>query len=155
MKKTIAILLTAFMFLGLAACGNSANNAGQSATDRNSVNPVENNATDKSDSTENVIDGAKVLVAYFSATNTTKGVAENLADGLGADLYAIVPETPYTDADLDYHDDNSRTTIEMNDPNVRPAISDSVESSVLYLGRQRNGKQRNQSTLCDRRCCMA
>lgn len=138
MKKTIAILLTAFMVLGLAACGNSANNAGQSATDRNSVNPVENNATDKSDFTENVINGAKVLVAYFSVTNTTKGVAENIADGLGADLYEIVPETPYTDADLDYHDDNSRTTIEMSDPNARPAISGSVENmdqyEVIFLG---------------------
>ncbi|MDE7268104.1 MAG: flavodoxin [Lachnospiraceae bacterium] len=88
--------------------------------------------------TDNDTDRAKVLVAYFSATNTTKDVAENLAGGLGADLYEIVPETPYTDADLNYHDDNSRTTIEMNDPNARPAISGSVENmeqyDVVFLG---------------------
>ena len=70
----------------------------------------------------------KVLVAYFSATNTTKGVAEHIADGLHADLYEIVPEEPYTDADLNYNDNNSRTTIEMNDSDVRPAISGSVEN---------------------------
>lgn len=81
---------------------------------------------------------AKVLVAYFSATNTTEGVAEHIADGLHADLYEIVPEEPYTDADLDYHDNNSRTTIEMNDPDIRPAIQGSVEDmeqyDVVFLG---------------------
>ncbi|MCM1253324.1 MAG: flavodoxin [Clostridium sp.] len=80
----------------------------------------------------------KVLVAYFSATNTTKGVAQHIADGLNADIYEIVPEEPYTDADLNYHDNNSRTTIEMNDPSFRPAISGSVEDmeqyDIIFLG---------------------
>lgn len=76
--------------------------------------------------------GAKALVAYFSATNTTKGVAEHIANGLNADIYEIVPEEPYTDADLNYNDDNSRTTIEMNDPSARPAISGSVENMEQY-----------------------
>ena len=74
----------------------------------------------------------KVLVVYFSATNTTKGVAEHIADGLNADIYEIVPEEPYTNADLNYNDNNSRTTIEMNDPDVRPAISGSVENMDQY-----------------------
>lgn len=74
----------------------------------------------------------KVLVAYFSATHTTEGVAEHIADGLGADIYEIVPEEPYTSADLNYNDNNSRTTIEMNDPDVRPAISGSVEDMGQY-----------------------
>lgn len=76
--------------------------------------------------------GSKVLVAYFSATNTTKGVAEHIAGGLDADIYEIVPEEPYTDADLDYNDNNSRSTIEMNDPSSRPAISGSVEDMEQY-----------------------
>ncbi|MDE7299770.1 MAG: flavodoxin [Lachnospiraceae bacterium] len=76
--------------------------------------------------------GTRVLVAYFSATNTTKGVAEHIADGLNADLYEIVPEEPYTNADLNYNDNHSRTTIEMNDPDVRPAISGSVENMEQY-----------------------
>lgn len=74
----------------------------------------------------------KVLVVYFSATNTTKGVAEHIANGLNADIYEIVPEEPYTDADLNYNDNNCRTTIEMNDPDSRPAISGSVEDMGQY-----------------------
>lgn len=75
---------------------------------------------------------AKVLVAYFSATNTTEGIAEHIANGLNADLYEIVPEVPYTDADLNYNDNNSRSSIEMNDPNARPVISGSVENMQEY-----------------------
>lgn len=74
----------------------------------------------------------KILVAYFSATNTTEGVAETIADSLSADIYEIVPEQPYTDDDLNYHDDNSRSTIEMNDSSARPAISGSVEDMGQY-----------------------
>ena len=101
----------------------------------NDAEPENDNTVSEADSTTN---GTNVLVAYFSATNTTEGVAENLADGLGADLYEIIPETPYTDADLNYHDNNSRTTIEMNNPNARPAISGSVENmdqyNIIFLG---------------------
>ena len=82
--------------------------------------------------TETQTEGTKILVAYFSATNTTEGVAEHIANGLNADLYEIVPEDPYTEADLNYNDNNSRTTIEMNDPNARPAISGSVENMEQY-----------------------
>ncbi len=77
-------------------------------------------------------DKAKVLVAYFSATNTTKPLAEYIADGLDADIYEIVPETPYTSADLNYGSSSSRTTVEMNDPNARPAISGSVDNMEQY-----------------------
>ena len=74
----------------------------------------------------------KVLVAYFSATNTTKPLAEYIANGLDADIYEIVPETPYTSADLNYSNSSSRTTIEMNDSNARPAISGSVDNMEQY-----------------------
>lgn len=84
--------------------------------------------TETTESTES----SHILVAYFSATHTTEGVAEKLADGLGADLYQIVPEEPYTDADLNYNDDNCRANTEMNDPNARPAISGSVENMEQY-----------------------
>lgn len=77
-------------------------------------------------------DETKVLVAYFSATNTTKPLAEYIADGLSADLYEIIPAVPYTSADLNYSDSSSRTTIEMNDPSARPAISGSVSSMEQY-----------------------
>lgn len=76
--------------------------------------------------------GASVLVAYFSATNTTKPLAEYLAGGLDADLYEIVPETPYTSADLNYNNSSSRAAVEMNDPNARPAISGNVSNMEQY-----------------------
>ena len=78
------------------------------------------------------VPGSKVPVAYFSATNTTEGVAEHIANGLNADIYEIMPEDPYTDADLNYNDNNSRSTVEMNDPSSRPAISGSVENMEQY-----------------------
>lgn len=65
---------------------------------------------------------SKVLVAYFSATGTTKKVAEVMAEKLGCDLYEIKPKVPYTAADLNYMDKNSRSTLEMKDKSSRPEI---------------------------------
>lgn len=76
--------------------------------------------------------GSRILVAYFSATNNTEGVAQKLAEGLDADLYEIMPEQPYTDEDLDYGDSNSRSSVEMDDPDARPAISGTVENMEQY-----------------------
>ena len=67
---------------------------------------------------------AKKLVAYFSASGVTAKVADMLADAVGADIYEIRPETPYTKADLNWMDKKSRSTIEMNDKAFRPAIAD-------------------------------
>ncbi len=75
---------------------------------------------------------SRILVVYFSATGTTKGVAEKLAEGLGADLYEIVPAEPYTSADLNYNDSRSRTSIEMNDPACRPAIAGELPDLTGY-----------------------
>ena len=80
----------------------------------------------------------KVLVAYFSATGTTKRVAEKLATAVNADIYEIKPLTPYTSADLNWHDSNSRSSVEMKDKNARPEIAEdnfSVKDyDVIYLG---------------------
>ena len=67
---------------------------------------------------------SKKLVAYFSATGTTAKVAEILADAIGANLYEIEPAVPYTQADLNWMDKQSRSTIEMNDKTIRPAIAE-------------------------------
>ena len=66
---------------------------------------------------------SKRLVAYFSASGVTAKVAENLADAIGADIFEIQPEIPYTKADLNWMDKKSRSTIEMSDPTSRPAIA--------------------------------
>lgn len=162
MKKFAAFLLTLLMIVSLAACaGNSEpaetsspdvessvvdetsapeSSAAESEQETNLTQPDETEETGSAESaseTENV-EGTKVLVAYFSATGTTKGVAEHIANGLNADIYEIVPEDPYTDADLNYNDNNSRTTIEMNDPSARPAISGSAlnmeQYDIVFIG---------------------
>lgn len=66
---------------------------------------------------------SRKLVAYFSASGVTAKVAEKLSEAIGADLYAIEPEVPYTKADLDWMNKKSRSTIEMNNPASRPAIT--------------------------------
>ncbi|MDY4651236.1 MAG: flavodoxin, partial [Atopobiaceae bacterium] len=81
---------------------------------------------------------AHTLVAYFSASGTTKRVAEHLAEAAGADLFRIEPETPYTAADLNWHDRTSRTTREKNDRSIRPALKGTVPDvsgyDVVYVG---------------------
>ncbi len=74
----------------------------------------------------------KVLVAYFSASGVTKGVAQQLAEVAGADLHEIKPEQPYTDADLDWRNKESRSSVEMKDKNSRPAITDKLENMADY-----------------------
>ena len=138
MKKAIAVSLITVMFVSLVACGeekkeermsDAENMLAEAASEPESnedtsENATENEQTDEESESEPVNESEaeemKILVAYFSATNTTKGVAET------------VPEQPYTDADLNYHDDNSRSTIEMNDSSARPAISVSVEDMEQY-----------------------
>ena len=66
---------------------------------------------------------SRKLVAYFSASGVSAKVAETLSEAIGADLYEIEPEVPYTKEDLDWMDKQSRSTIEMNDPASRPAIA--------------------------------
>ena len=66
---------------------------------------------------------SRKLVAFFSASGVTAKVAETLSETIGADLFAIEPKVPYTKADLDWMDKNSRSTLEMNDPSSRPAIA--------------------------------
>ena len=70
-----------------------------------------------------------VLVAYFSASGVTKGVAEKIADENGYDIFEIVPKEIYTPQDLDWTDKNSRSTIEMNDKEFRPPIIESCDVS--------------------------
>ena len=75
---------------------------------------------------------AKTLVAYFSASGTTARIAAKVAKAANADLFEIVPAVPYTNADLDWMNSNSRTTIEMNDPDSRPAIASQVTNMAQY-----------------------
>ena len=75
---------------------------------------------------------SRKLVAYFSASGVTAKVAETLAEAIGADIYEIEPEVPYTKADLDWMDKQSRSTIEMNDSASRPAIKEMRDNMDDY-----------------------
>ena len=80
----------------------------------------------------------KTLVAYFSASGTTKGVATLLAEVTGADLHEIKPEKPYTEADLDWRNNQSRSSVEMKDKKSRPAITGKIDNmdnyTTIYIG---------------------
>ncbi len=164
MKRIVLVVLAFVMILSLAACAGSNKTNGdvgntdpsQNATDdiqtegdtnkapsgtgsekeQPSERPDANDDNSASEPDDELED-SKILVAYFSATNNTEGVAQKLADGLGADLYEIVPEVAYTDDDLDYNSD-CRANREQNDDSARPAISGSVENmddyDIIFLG---------------------
>ncbi len=161
MKKIVMALLMAAMVISLTACGKNAGQGGNTVTDTlekeqspvpageseaASVQPESDDTPEPSEDAAMAMDstdaadsqdvpdeeGSKILVAYFSATGTTKGVAEIIAGNMGADIYEIVPQEPYTDADLDWHDDSSRSTIEMNDSSSRPEIDGAVEDMGQY-----------------------
>ena len=74
----------------------------------------------------------KALVVYFSATGTTKGVAQRLAGAIGADIFEIVPAKPYTDADLNWRNKQSRSSVEMADRKSRPAIAKAAPDLTNY-----------------------
>ncbi len=81
---------------------------------------------------------SKVLVAYFSASGVTADAAKKIAEIAGAELYEIRPEVPYTQADLNWQDQNSRSSIEMKDKSSRPKMADKnapvADCDVLFLG---------------------
>lgn len=154
MKKIAVLLLAVVMMLALAACGSNNepaenNNAGVSQSSTENIQPEGDAVPPAGTETEtgqpagtpetasasepgDVTEGSRILVAYFSATNNTEDIAQKLAEGLGADLYEIVPEQPYTEEDLNYNDRSTRATAEQNDPDARPAISGSVENMDGY-----------------------
>ena len=81
---------------------------------------------------------SKKLVAYFSASGVTEKVARQLAQASGADIYEIKPAVPYTKADLDWTDKNSRSTVEMRDKAYRPLLADKhtdvSQYDVIFVG---------------------
>ena len=120
--KKIALLMAIALMLG--ACQNKNQNEA-AAGDNTAANAEVKNAT---------------LVAFFSASEgrVTAQVAKTLAEATGADLFEIVPEQPYTGADLDWNNEKSRSTLEMKDSTARPAVASKVENmdqyTTIYVG---------------------
>ena len=151
MKRMFALLTALTLACALTACGGTGtqSNPGQSQTQQEGTSSVgEPSAPDQStpptsstpeagESGEETLEGG-VLVAYFSATGNTEGIAQHLQSVLNADLYEIVPEVPYTDEDLNYSNDSCRANQEQNDPAARPAVTGTLENpedyDVVFLG---------------------
>lgn len=110
MRKLLTAMLMAMMML-LTACGNE---------------------TAKSETPAAEAAKPTTLVAYFSCTGNTKTLAENAAQVLDADLFEIKAKVPYTAEDLDWHNEQSRSTLEMNDDSVRPEIDGKVDNFAQY-----------------------
>lgn len=142
-KQLFALSMAICMVFCFTACGGSTD--GSTSQQGTSAAPESDAASDAELTEENEEAPAEpqneatdILVAYFSATGNTKAVAESIAEITGGELYEIIPVEPYTDEDLDYGNDQSRTSLEMNDPYARPEISGEElvldEYRVLYLG---------------------
>ncbi len=126
MRRIVTVIAMVMMLAVITACGKTAQQetTGAQETARNTSGAAPAHS--------------EVLVAYFSATGTTKKVAEKIASITGGDLYEIVPAEPYTTEDLNNNDRSSRSTKEQNDKSARPAIGSEDVSltgyTTVYLG---------------------
>ena len=135
MKKIISLILILALSLSCAGCGSAAAQSGP-APEMKQETPVETPAPEQETSEPEENRGA-VLVVFFSATGTTRDVAEKIAALTGADIMEIVPVQPYTAGDLDYSDRSTRATVEQNTPEARPEIANDISLdgyTTVYLG---------------------
>lgn len=144
MKKPIYVSLLLVLLFIMAACGNQASAGNQesvlSQQEVQTKQPIDNGKESSEAEIQETSGSAsepetdmeqKTIVVYFSATKTTKALAEYAAEILNADLYEIVPEDPYTEEDLAYYT-NGRADQEQNDPAARPTISGGIENMAEY-----------------------
>ena len=149
MKKLIVIpLLFVFLFI-CAGCGSATASTPsassptampEQAVDTTPASEQETGDTAQNKPTESPVElpsADNTLVVYFSATGTTRGVAEKIAALTDAELVEIVPAQPYTTEDLNYNDRTTRATVEQNTPDVRPEIANEISLdgyTTVYLG---------------------
>ena len=114
--KKLVMIMAAFLAMSLSACTQG----------------------NKEKESKEMNKESEILVAYFSASGVTKGVAQQLAEVTGGTLHEIKPTQPYTEADLDWRDKQSRSTVEMQDKSSRPAITDKLTNmedyDIIYVG---------------------
>ena len=149
MKKGIALFLMISLVLVCAGCGSAPartasepvpEKAPEQAPAEVSVPVQEPESVPQAEAAEEPAEAeahSSVLVVYFSATGTTRGVAERIAAMTGGDLAEIVPAQPYTAEDLNYNDRSTRATVEQNTPDARPEIASDISLdgvTTLYLG---------------------
>ena len=114
-----------------------ASNSSNVETEENSDNSIVNNNTQDQEEQTDETSNKKVAVVYFSATGTTKQVAEYIKDETNADIFEIIPKEKYSDDDLNWNDSSSRSTKEQNDKDARPEIKNDIDVSdydVIFIG---------------------
>lgn len=129
MKKSLVIFISIFMILTLVACGKTSSN--ESSSNENSTKTTEestNETTNNNTETKNT----NTAVVYFSATGTTKEIAEKISKISNADIFEIMPKEPYSTDDLNYNNDDCRANKEMNDGSSRPAIKNDLSAITKY-----------------------
>ena len=146
-KKLLSLSLAAVMALSLAACGQSdatddSQSAGQSQEETSTPAPTptpengeDTSAPDASEPEDSQSgENGGVLVVYYSATGNTEAVAGYIAEATGGDLFELEPAEPYTDADLNWTDENSRVTLEHEDESLRDVelVADTVDNWDSY-----------------------
>lgn len=153
-KKILSIILAGVMAMALlTGCGSSKNSQSSSSNNQNSASTeapnettenaaesttgsVEANTAENATEADNNTTGStgKTLVVYYSATGTTKGVAEKIAEETGADIFAIEPKVPYSDDDLDWTNDDSRVSREHENEDERdvPLVTTTVDNWDSY-----------------------
>ena len=149
MKRHITFLLAALLIFILTACGTNSASSGSNEpkpvqqttpapAETAPESPAQQAVEPVSAAEPQIVDAEKTLVVYFSATGTTKGVAEKIAAITGADTYEIIAAEPYTAEDLNYNDRTTRATREQNDKSVRPQIAGEPLSldgyATIYIG---------------------
>ena len=137
MKKISAILMSLVLVFSFAACSNQQSEQDASNTSNNDTTaalqtPSEDENETAADSTDT--EGGKTLVVYYSATGNTENVANYIAAATNGDLFELEPAEPYSDADLNWTDDNSRVVREHDDESLRDIelVSDTVENWDSY-----------------------
>lgn len=119
MKKLTSILLALVLVFSFAACSNNSDNSASTANSTTSTPAGKQSTDESSDNNTDSSSNSKILVVYYSATGSTKAVADTIADTTRADLFEITPVVPYTSDDLNWTNDNSRVSVEHNDESKR------------------------------------
>ena len=133
-KKIISVILTGIVAASmLAGCGSSSRSQTDN-TESSSQNEVSSSSASETAVADDTESTGKTLVVYYSATGTTEGVAQTIADTTGGDLFEIQPVEPYTDDDLDWTNDDSRVSREHDDESLRDVdlVSTSVDNWDSY-----------------------
>ena len=141
MKKITSILLALVLVFSFAACSNNSDNSASTANSTTSA-PAGTQSTDESSDNTDSSSNSKILVVYYSATGSTKAVAETIADTTGGDLFELTPVDPYTSDDLNWTNDNSRVSVEHNDeskrdvPLTKTTPDNWADYDTVFIGKQ-------------------